>query len=308
MTKLKRLEFGVTVDESYGACDTESGPCLGFEDSDNCLTDAESFEDVLTSFDLRGFIDTHIHTAPDVKPRLLNDIEAAEDAQLNGMGAIVLKSHLEPTAGRAGIAEKATGFRVFGGVCLNKSVGGLNLDAVKTSARMGGKMVWLPTLSYTETFMDWEKLESIINTICEEDMVLATGHLKPQDIFHVIDMAGSAGLKRVLVNHPMTGVVGASLDEQKEMSRYAYLEHCFVACMPEHDCLAPAAIAEAVRHVGSSRCVMATDFGQKHNPAPSTGMRIFVKNMLEQGLSMEDVHTMCIKNPSKLLGSSPIKP
>ena len=305
MTKLKKLEFGVTLEET---CNAESGPCLSFEDSENCITGAESFEDVLLSFDLNGFIDTHIHTAPDVKPRLLNDIEAAEDAKLNGMRAIVLKSHLEPTAGRAGIAEKATGFRVLGGVCLNKSVGGLNLDAVKTSARMGGKMVWLPTVSYTETFMDWDKLESIINTICEEDMVIATGHLKPHDIFQVIDMARSVGLKRVLVNHPMTSVVGASLDEQKEMSRYAYLEHCFVACMPEHDGLDPATIADAVRHVGSSRCIMATDFGQKHNPAPSTGMRMFVKNMLEQGLSMEDVHTMCIKNPSKLLGNSPIRP
>lgn len=305
MTQLKKLEFGVTLEKT---CNAESGLSLGFEDSENCLTDAESFEDVLSSFDLRGFIDTHIHTAPDVKPRLLNDIEAAEDAQVNGMRAIVLKSHLEPTAGRAGIAEKSTGFRVLGGVCLNSSVGGLNLDAVKTSARMGGKIVWLPTVSYTETFLDWEKLESIINTICEEDMVLATGHLKPHDIFRVIDMAGSAGLKRVLVNHPMTGVVGASLDEQKEMSRHAYLEHCFVACMPEHDCLDPAAIAEAMRHVGSSRCIMATDFGQKHNPSPSTGMKMFVKNMLEQGLYMEDVHTMCIKNPSKLLGNSPIKP
>lgn len=277
-------------------------PCiLESHFSGNCLTGAAGSEDVLVEPDLRGFIDTHIHTAPDVKPRLLNDLEAAEDAKLNGMGAIVLKSHLEPTAGRARIAETATGFRVLGGICLNRSVGGLNIDAVKTSASMGGRMVWLPTTSYPETSMDEEKLEAIINLICEEDMVLATGHLQVPDIFRVIDMARSAGTKRILVNHPLTRVVCASVQEQKEMSRHAYLEHCFVACMEGHDCLDPGVIASAVKTVGSSRCIMATDFGQAHNPLPSQGLKLFVKIMIEQGLSMEDVHTMCIENPSKLL-------
>ncbi|MCE7697972.1 MAG: DUF6282 family protein [Methanobacterium paludis] len=132
-------------------------------------------------------------------------------------------------------------------------------------------------------------------------MVLATGHLKADDIFFVMDTARSIGVDRLLVNHPLTCVVGASLDEQKEMSRYAYLEHCFVACMPGHDELDPTVIADAIKEVGPSRCIMATDFGQAHNPTPAQGMRMFVNSMLDHGISMKDVRTMCIENPSKLL-------
>ena len=43
--------------------------------------------------DLRDAIDLHIHPAPDSFPRLLDDIEVAEDARAKGMRAIVLKGH-----------------------------------------------------------------------------------------------------------------------------------------------------------------------------------------------------------------------
>ena len=270
-----------------------------FNMPDNDCIDVSCEDDLL-----EGFIDTHIHTAPDVRPRLLNDVEAAISASTEGMQAIVIKSHFEPTSGRAKIAEEVTGFKVFGGVCLNQSVGGLNLEAVKTAASMGGKFVWLPTVSYSSMELDRvnvEILEEIINLAAEHQMVLATGHLKVDDIFFVMDTARSIGVDRLLVNHPMTGVVGASLDEQKEMSCYAYLEHCFVACMPGHDELDPGLIADAINEVGPSRCIMATDFGQAHNPTPAQGMRMFVNSMLDHGISMKDVRTMCIENPSKLL-------
>lgn len=249
---------------------------------------------------LEGFVDTHIHTAPDVKPRLLNDVEAAEDALKEGMQAVVLKSHAEPTSGRASIAEKLTGLRVIGGVCLNSSVGGLNAEAVEAAAGLGGRFVWLPTVSYPDAFK-LENLEEVVNAVSEHDMVLATGHLKAPDIFKVIDEALSAGVKRLLVNHPLTRVVGASFDEQKEMSRHAYLEHCYVACMPGHDRLDPQVIADAVHYVGPERCIMATDFGQQHNPRPVRGMKMFVKSMMEHGLSQKDINRMCVENPSRLL-------
>ncbi|MDX9693985.1 MAG: DUF6282 family protein, partial [Methanothermobacter sp.] len=60
---------------------------------------------------LQGMIDTHIHPGPDIVPRLLDDIEAARQAQLEGMEAIVIKNHVEPTASRARIASKVTGLK-----------------------------------------------------------------------------------------------------------------------------------------------------------------------------------------------------
>ncbi len=249
---------------------------------------------------LEGFIDTHVHTSPDIKPRILNDIEAACEAKQEKMKAIVIKSHVESTAGRAQIAEKISKFKVIGGVCLNSSAGGLNPDAVKVASELGGKIVWFPTISAPDISINYENTESILNIITEKELVLATGHLKPNDIFSLIDYAKSLKIKKIIVNHPLTGVVGATIEEQKEMSKYAYLEHCFVACMEKHDNLDPNVIADAIKEIGPERCIMATDFGQAHNPAPVEGMKMFIGSMIECGIKEKYINKMCIQNPFKL--------
>jgi Family of unknown function (DUF6282) len=250
---------------------------------------------------LKGFMDMHVHTGPDIRSRLLNDYETTLDAKQMGMQAVVLKSHTEPTAGRAQITHRLTDFQVFGGVTLNLSVGGLNSEAVKSMAMMGGRVVWLPTINHTEIEITHDKLEDILQIVVEYGLVLATGHLSPNQIFQVLDQARSMNIKRLIVNHPLTRVVGATMDEQKEMSRLAYLEHCWVATMPQHDGLDPARIYDAIMEVGAKRCVLATDFGQIHNPSPVVGMSMMIEYLLDQGVSWNNIDTMCRENPEKLL-------
>ena len=132
-------------------------------------------------------------------------------------------------------------------------------------------------------------------------MVVATGHLKPNDIFTLLDMAKSLGIWRIIVNHPLTKVVGASLDEQVEMSAYAYLEHCFVACMEGHDNLRSSIIKDSIKKIGAKRCLMATDFGQLHNPSPVNGMKMFINSMVLEGISIDEINLMCRDNPYKLI-------
>lgn len=254
----------------------------------------------LKEYPLEDFIDTHIHTAPDVKPRALNDIEAAFEAKNERMKGIVIKSHVEPTAGRAKIAEYISGVKVIGGVCLNKDVGGLNSSAVETNAELGGGIVWFPTISSSRIDINHKDMENILHIIAEKDLVLATGHISIDEIFSLLDMAKSLGIWKIVVNHPLTGITGASMDEQKEMSKYAHLEHCYVACMEKHDNLNPKTIAEAIKEVGYRRCIMATDFGQIHNSHPVEGMKMFVSSMEEYGIREKEINTMCIENPSKL--------
>jgi hypothetical protein len=95
---------------------------------------------------LEGAIDMHIHAAPDVYPRILNDVELALQAKEMGMRAIVIKNHFVITADRAQIASAVADFPVFGGIALNLQVGGLNRHAVDTALKLGAKIVWLPTL------------------------------------------------------------------------------------------------------------------------------------------------------------------
>ena len=251
-------------------------------------------------YPIEGFIDTHLHTSPDVKPRILNDIQAAFMASKEKMGGIILKSHVESTAGRARLAEMLTGKKVIGGVTLNHSVGGLNPAAVEASALMGGKMVWFPTTSHGRMDLDLELIEDILHIIAKNNLVLGTGHLNPAEIFELLDLAHSMGICKILVNHPFTPIVGASIDEQKEMARYAYMEHCYVACMDKHDKIDPEVISQGIKDVGSNKCVMATDFGQLHNPNPVVGMKMFIDKMIDLEISLDDIIVMCKTNPFKL--------
>jgi predicted TIM-barrel fold metal-dependent hydrolase len=132
-------------------------------------------------------------------------------------------------------------------------------------------------------------------------MVIATGHLKPDDIFTLLDMAKSLGIWKIIVNHPLTKVVGASLDEQVEMSANAYLEYCFVTCMERHDNLDPVLIRDSIKKIGANRCLMATDFGQIFNPRPVNGMKMFINSMIHEGISLDEINLMCKDNPHKLI-------
>jgi predicted metal-dependent phosphotriesterase family hydrolase len=71
--------------------------------------------------------------------------------------------------------------------------------------------------------------------------------------------------------------------------------------MPQHDKLKPQVMGEAIKEVGAKNCIMATDFGQKHNPRPVVGMEMMIENMMQQGISPKEIGVMCHDNPEKLL-------
>ena len=97
---------------------------------------------------IRGTIDMHVHTAPDIAPRKTDDLELAKTAAEAGMGGLILKSHLGSTVERAYLLNQIVpGIRVFGSVTLNFPIGGLNPFAVDSYVRLGAKEVWMPSLS-----------------------------------------------------------------------------------------------------------------------------------------------------------------
>jgi hypothetical protein len=95
---------------------------------------------------LEGSIDIHIHSAPDIYPRILNVMELARHAKENGMRAILIKNHFAMTGGQAKIAADETDFAVFGGIALNLAVGGMNIHTVDIAFQLRTKIVWLPAL------------------------------------------------------------------------------------------------------------------------------------------------------------------
>jgi hypothetical protein len=96
---------------------------------------------------LRGAYDTHIHVAPDVVPRIVDDVTLARRFATLGMDGFILKSHYTSTAERASVVRAAVpGIQALGAIVLNRAVGGMNALAVEVAAREGVRTVWLPTV------------------------------------------------------------------------------------------------------------------------------------------------------------------
>src|SRR6186997_2600982 len=89
---------------------------------------------------LEGAVDVHVHSSPDVDPRRYDDLDLAREAARAGFGAILIKSHQNSTVERAYLVAKVVpGIRVFGGLVLNETVGGLNPAAVRLALALGAK-------------------------------------------------------------------------------------------------------------------------------------------------------------------------
>src|SRR5271165_1330668 len=99
---------------------------------------------------LEGIIDEHVHSDPDNVPRRYDALEVAKEAKAAGMAGVVLKNHEMPTTQLAYIVSQfVPGLQVWGSIVLNRSVGGINPDAVVQQATVKGhflKVVFMPTV------------------------------------------------------------------------------------------------------------------------------------------------------------------
>ena len=280
---------------------------------------------------LSGAIDIHIHSAPDLYPRILNDIELALHAQEMGMRAILIKNHFTETAGRAQLATDATGFSVFGGIALNLSVGGLNPHAVRAALKLGAKTVWLPTLHSKqfvankshvvnlagEIGMDLnglyvlnddgsmkEDLYPIFDLIIEHNSSLATGHISIEEAKVVVREAARHGVKKIVVTHPLASFVNYSVEDMKEILDLgaSWLEHVFNDTTRQvgHP-ITRDALFTGIKAVGAAHCIMSTDAGQWLQPVPCQQMGIYIQDMLNFGFSQQEVQTMVTDNPAEML-------
>jgi len=281
---------------------------------------------------LEGSIDIHIHSAPDVYPRLLDDIELALSAKENGMRAILVKNHYFETAGRARLATDATGFPVYGGLCLNLTVGGLNKMAVSMALKLGAKEIWMPTVHAdyfvrnkdhvanlaTEIPDDVQgltlvnpdgslkkELYDIFDLIKAADAILATGHVTKEEGKVAVREAAKRGVKKILVTHPASTFVNYSIDDMKEALDLGatFLEHTWndVTRQVSYPLEIPK-LFDVIKAVGAKNSIMSTDSGQWLNPAAAQSMGIYIKEALKSGISAKDVRLMVADNPAKILG------
>ena len=281
-----------------------------------------------------GVIDMHVHPAPDVFGRALTDIELATVARRKGMKGIVLKNHVVTTADRAAIAmEQVPGIEIWGGIVLNKSVGGINPSAVEWMHRMSGsrgKVVWLPTFDsdkHVKTLVDKNgsglvvapggkvtpEMEDILKIIARENLVLATGHVHAEEVVAVTRRARELGVKSILVTHGLTNIPGLSMEQAREVAKMgAMIEICYLQFMTGPDAqyawmkhwnkVATDQVLVALKEVGADHLVVSTDLGQQGMMMPPDGIENAIGALRAAGVSQADVDKMMKRNPARLLG------
>ncbi len=271
---------------------------------------------------LAGVVDLHFHTGPDSRPRSVDDIEASRLAAEAGLRAILLKNHFTMTADRAAIAMgQVDGLEIFGGLVLNRAVGGINPEAVRQMATFAGgrgKVVWLPTFDseyaatssgsdgpYVSILDDGEPLPAVLEVfelLAQHDLTLAMGHSAPGEVLRLIPEAKRLGVPRILVTHVFSQ--GATREQMRQMAdEGTIMEIDWLAVYSGGRTIED--YVSAIRDLGAEAFFMSSDLGQEGNPVHADGLRSYIRAMLEAGITEEEIDIMARRNPARLLGLEP---
>lgn len=271
--------------------------------------------------ELAGIIDVHQHVGPATLlsiSRTLDAIEAAQIAQRNGMRAIVFKQHYLETASWAYlISRMVPGIQLFGGIALNRSVGGLNPNAVEQVGSFAGgfgKVVYMPTFE-SEHYNPGSKIAvpiskdgqllpavyEVLTVMAKYDMSLSTGHSSPQESMMLIKAAHEKGVRRVYVQHPMLEKVGMPIEMQKEAAKMGALVEYVLG-----EAIGPVAgfnhWAEGIRAVGPENVLISTDLGQRGRPIHVDGYKVVLPRLRKFGFTQAEIDVMTKTNPARFLG------
>jgi hypothetical protein len=280
------------------------------------------------SVDLTGAADLHCHFGPDPhRERSVDAFEAASEAAAAGHRAIVLKSHDSPTASLAWAVQRTVGdsISVFGGICCDREVGGVNPAAVEVALGLGARIVWLPTLSSRQDFDNGvaaqlgipgpgivvtdaddrllPETREVLALVKEHDAILATGHVSAAEHYAVVkEFARDA---KVLVTHATEDLAGPQLTagQCRELAELgAWIELCAMTCIGGLATRTVAEMVETIGAVGAGHVTLGTDFGQKINPHPAAGLQTYADGLYAHGVSADDIRRMACANPRELLG------
>jgi Family of unknown function (DUF6282) len=292
---------------------------------------------------VQGAYDLHVHVAPDVPPRRIDDATLARRFAEAGLAGFGLKSHYTSTAERAQVVSGLVPeVQAIGTLTLNQAVGGMNPLAVEIAARERARIVWMPTVdSPAETagrtapkpgdkVPQWARLQhelrelglgvepvhvtdgdgellpetrNVLRAIARHGLILATGHLARGDTFAVVDGALAEGVAEIVVTHPEFTCQNFSIEDQVELARRG--------CVIERCLTTPYSgkttwehVFDGVRAVGLERTLFSSDCGNPDYPPVEDGLALWADRLLGDGFGEDEVHEMIVGQSRRLAGAA----
>lgn len=289
---------------------------------------------------IKGAYDLHVHSAPDVLPRRMDDIEMAQRIIDCEMAGYTIKSHYFCTAERAALVKKMfPKCNVLGSITLNSSVGGINPSAVEMAGRSGAKIVWFPTcdsaheiahvfngdpnkklpywaqivlqlkeagiqtpaIAILENGKLKKEVYEVLEIIASHNMALATGHISHEEAFALVDAAVERKVKRIIITHADFPTTCYTEEEQLTFIRKgAFIEHCYTTWATGKSNFNT--VARQIKTVGAEHVILSTDLGQKEALYPDEGLKEYAARLIkEEAFSEAEVQKMIVHNPTQLI-------
>lgn len=291
---------------------------------------------------IQGAYDLHVHSAPDVLPRKMDDLEMAQRIIASGMAGYAMKSHYFCTAERATLSKKLyPECDSIGTITLNGSVGGINPMAVEMAARAGAKLLWFPTCDgayeQAHTFTGdpnkklpfWanivlamkeegisappisivdaqgqltEETHKVLDVIAKYNMILTTGHISHEETFALVKAAAE--------EHNVKNIIITHVDfpttyyEIEDQKKLADYGALMEHCYTTYATkkVDYAVTLEMIRAMGPDHVILSTDLGQPTGIYPDEGLESFATSLYNDGFTTEQVRQMTVYNARKLLG------
>lgn len=278
---------------------------------------------------LKGAIDIHVH----VGYRAHNPLALAKYATQAGMRALVFKmpdtpsaeiarftgQYLETWAEEQGLVPVSC----FGGVVLNSFLGGVNLELVKKTVQAGGRALWLATQTSANHLarikgLSWEKakkdggyilegsrlaapVKELLRYAADHSLFLSCGHASKKEIDALAEEAAAIGFTKLVVDHPLSSVMGLSEDEVCELVRagvqmnFTYFEISPVEAVEVKQ------MVQIINRMGPDAFTLSSDVSLPIFPDPVQSLRMISWWMRFYGLADEWIEKMIRDNPCRLL-------
>ncbi|TGE34342.1 DUF6282 family protein [Desulfosporosinus sp. Sb-LF] len=301
---------------------------------------------------MAGSIELHTHGAPTAwLEGRSNYYDTAISCSEQKMKAVVFKDQDTPTNMMAGVlqrsldalaADKAkrgeefTPVQVFGGIVLDKSIGGMNLQAVKKALSIGRcKEIWLPandSAHLQEVFGDETKgyrVSDMSGTLTPEMIgvleilhdyntnstgercCLATCHVSNEEKYDVSKYVKQRGMNVGVVHDHITQELTLnSVEEALELIDLgSYVEICSNSVVP-WSAMTNWIVAydytieltkRLIKERGPEHILLVTDAGLPgYDEVPA--LRVLIETLLKNGISEADLNVMCKDAPAALIG------
>ncbi|HYF82310.1 MAG TPA: DUF6282 family protein [Clostridia bacterium] len=288
-----------------------------------------------------GAYDLHIHSAPDVLPRRMDDLEMAQRIIKAGMKGYAIKSHYFVTSERAALVNKLyPECDLIGTITLNNSVGGINPSAVEMAARSGARLVWFPTcdgkyeqecvfdetnpgkkLPYWAQIVIQMKNDGVVSSpisVFDESGRLTDNTIQVLEIIKKYNMI----LATSHLSHEETFALvreAKSRNLEKVIITHADFPTTFYTIEEQRELVSMGAFIEhcyttwatgkvefkttleQIKAIGCDHIVLSTDLGQPTAVYPDEGLLAFATRLVEAGIPEQEVVKMTVRNNLTLL-------